>query len=325
MDSTDKRNGAVRGYTSGLFAGSFFLILSGCAQPSVVETVPVDAVLTELKKQLGQIAPEEDLTPGVPVECSDPDHSVRVIASPIKATVDLKTVVTTVLEASGSANIPAGPSGVIVSPSIGGSHSNINTVDTTIILGIAHRPLTRADYRAHITALRNDLTDRAKTLKDLSALKDPQSRDAAATVQQQITTVQKRLHSDEMQLIPLDAAAPTPEPEPHPVAQSKLPNPQAGRLPEDLNISTAFNSALKGILNVSHEAPCLLPQEVDIKVNFEVITKLQGGLNVSFLVAKIGGDASRQDDGTNSVTVTFDLSNGTVAPKGSSSSGAGNG
>jgi hypothetical protein len=58
-------------------------------------------------------------------------------------------------------------------------------------------------------------------------------------------------------------------------------------------------------------------------VNFEVVKKVQGGVSVSFLVAKIGGDASRQTDATHSVTVTFDLSNGTASGGGSPSGGGG--
>jgi hypothetical protein len=274
-----------------------FLALTGCAGgPMTVETVPIADVLNALKQEIQNVRPVTETMPGADASgtplaaCSDPDHVVRVIAAPNKAIVDLKTVVTTAYNASGSANIPAGPSGVIVSPSIGGSHSNVNTTDLTLTLGVQHDPMTRADLRTQIATLRKDLTDRAATVKDLSSRSDAPSRQAVHDIQNQIKIVQAKLRADEVQLAALDEMAPSPVPAPPPVGapvspppQPVLPAPQQGVLDQNLRISEAFNLVVQGILLTNHQKPCFLPQALDVKVNFEVVKKVQGGVSVSFL------------------------------------------
>jgi hypothetical protein len=320
-------------------------LLSGCASNTTVETVPVNTVLDALKSDIASIQPTVQLPPDPANACADPDHVVRIEAYPTKAVVQLKTVITAVIDANGSANIPAGPSGIIVSPSLGASKSNIHTQDVTYTLPIQHNPPTRADLQTEITTLNKYITDRTKVLTDLRKASDADGRRAAQDVSDKLNAAKDQLRKDELALAGVEASPgnqtpwrphtfdlPLPrQPLLHADMVATLPGeattepakpteirkaPAQGHVDFELGIAQAFNHEIAGLLSTSHARPCFLPQQMDIKVSFEAIKKVDAGLTITFLVAKIGGDASRQDDTTQTVTLTFDLSGGNATSSG---------
>jgi hypothetical protein len=289
------------------------VLLSSCASQTV-ETVPVSDVLTALKLQIASIRPEVEVPAGASA-CFSSGHSIRVVATPIKAVAEFKTVVTAAETGTGSANIPAGPSGVIVSPSLGASYSNIATTDITMNLGIQHVPPTASDLRAEIASLQKYIASGKSMIADLKENDPTQGNKAIQETQTSIHTAQATLTQDEINLADIEnRRGPTPLNGPSPFGArppKPLPAPATGRIVQNLSISEAVNKAIVGILQTSHERPCFLPQELDVKVNFEVVKNVNGGVSIAFLVAKIGATASKTDDATQSVTITFDLSQGT--------------
>ena len=324
-----------------IMASLSLALMAGCASNQPVETVPIDAVLDALKTEIGKIKPTAELPPDTANVCADPDHVVRVTAYPTKAVVDLKTVLTVAVDANGTASIPVGPSGIVVGPSVSGSSSRANTKDVILTLPVQHTPPTRADLQTEIAALQKYIADRTKIQGALKAGQDTDSKQAAQEFNAPIAAAKQKLHDDDIQLAALEASIPDQTPfliHPfslvQPVApvlpaqagqgdrsdRPSIPVPvrPAGRLDFELPISEAFNRVIIGMLSTSHTRPCFLPQQMDIKVNFEAIKKGGAGATIAFLVAKVGGDVSRTDDTTQSVTVTFDLSNGNAAVSGSS-------
>ena len=61
-------------------------------------------------------------------------------------------------------------------------------------------------------------------------------------------------------------------------------------------------------MNADHsEKPCLEPQSLKVQADFQVTTKADGGVQINFIVAKIGGDISVTNNSTQSVGVTMNL------------------
>jgi hypothetical protein len=75
------------------------------------------------------------------------------------------------------------------------------------------------------------------------------------------------------------------------------------------NLGTVVYSALQGFLNANHDAkPCLLPKTLKVQADFEVKKVGDTGIQVTFLVFKVGSDISLTNDYTQSIVVTMDLS-----------------
>jgi len=319
-----KKDNKMRGRHMALHA-VIVTTISGCTMaPSSIKVAPVSEVLNALKAQLSAIKPQSPI-PANGASCSDANGTVSVVATPTKATVDLKTVTTTASDISGAANIPV--SGVILSPSVGATYSNIATNEMNLTLGIQHTPPTQADILADISSVRKRISEAQTEIKELNAARDPASRSAASELQNQIKVAQGQLDSDEVQLaestnqlVPVLHPFDAPLKQPVPATPSMPTTTAPSATDPNLTIANTLSAAVDGMLQTNHAPPCLLPQSLVVTANFQVTDKASGGFSISFLVVKLGADLSRQNDLTQSLAVTFDLSNGT-ATSGSGSGG----
>lgn len=73
------------------------------------------------------------------------------------------------------------------------------------------------------------------------------------------------------------------------------------------DLKTAVLGVLESALNSNHQRPCFLPQKLKIQTDFEVQKKKGAGVQINFLVAKIGSDIALTKAYTQSVVVTMKL------------------
>lgn len=82
------------------------------------------------------------------------------------------------------------------------------------------------------------------------------------------------------------------------------------------NLKTAVIGVLQGFVNADHTLkPCLKPQKLTIQADFQVSRKADGGIQINFIVAKIGGDVAVTSEATQSVAISMNLE-GTYGKRG---------
>jgi hypothetical protein len=299
-----------------VFALSVIGLESCTPENPTIDVVPISDVLTSLKQQIGSLQLTSQIPADQAGQCSSAGGTITVIASPIKAAVELKTVVTGTQGVTAGATIPVGTSGVIVSPSVGASASEIGTTDITLDLGFQHTPPTLTDIQTSVTNLQSYLKTNQTVLTDLQ--KDPVTNATVIKMaKKNVAAAQILLTQNEQALVATEYPPVQNGVSPFQAPGAVVPlNAATVMRSSNLNIEKAFSSAIQGILLTSHTPPCFLPKDLVIKANFELVKNANGGVTVQFLIVKLGSTASIANDNTQSITVTFDLSQGSAAAAG---------
>lgn len=80
-------------------------------------------------------------------------------------------------------------------------------------------------------------------------------------------------------------------------------------------IAEAILAARDELLKIDHgRQPCLIPKSLKVEVQFQVQVKVDGKVDVGFLqLIDVGGEAIRQHENANTMSVIFDLKGSTDA------------
>jgi hypothetical protein len=74
------------------------------------------------------------------------------------------------------------------------------------------------------------------------------------------------------------------------------------------DLKAVILGVLESAFNADHNLkPCFLPTTLKIQTDFQVTKKVDGGIQINFIVAKIGTDVSVTNDYTQSLTITMNL------------------
>jgi hypothetical protein len=97
-----------------------------------------------------------------------------------------------------------------------------------------------------------------------------------------------------------------------PAAQTVLPTtnlPATKQLdPAGGQLRDAVVGVLQAFLDADHTArPCFTPKTLKVQADFQVTKKIDGGIQINFIVAKVGGDVALTNDSTQSLLVTMAL------------------
>ena len=76
-------------------------------------------------------------------------------------------------------------------------------------------------------------------------------------------------------------------------------------VPTDASLRQAIENIIQGYLNSDHAKPCTQPGDVVMSVAFSVENKVGGGVDLNFLVAKIGGTVTSTKTTTQTAKITF--------------------
>jgi len=294
-------------------------LLTACASfpPASSEVVTASAVIDTLKTQLAAAGVTAHPTIGPGGLCGTADKKVVVIATPVRATVSLKTVATTATSGSVGATIP------VLSQSLGPSFAYTETRAVTQVLtfdlNIVHTSKTEADLTDEVKTLHTRIDADNAELKDLAGpkkisedqiefLKTQIASDTAMILQDEAALV--RLHTapgyGEVSTLDTDIGASA---DASAAPQSLVPHTETVKT--DLSIAAAITAAIQELLNVNHNLrPCLKPQTVKVEVDFDVQKKKDGSIVLTVVIWKFGTERVATSENFHSIVVTFDMTQG---------------
>lgn len=273
---------------------------AGCAvQPKEVPTIPASVVMDALKNELNHIRPQFYQVPGHGAKCAGPDGMVRIVSTPASATVSLKAI--TALAQSGSLGLAipiTAISGATIGPTLTATETTTNTQVVTFDVEIAG---TLAGLGNEIKQAKTDEDTYAALIKDVPERK--------GDIQPKLVQATARRLTAEKQMADLIANQANQKYKPAP--SPERPVPRITKLPDDLKIRDALEASEIQLLAIKHTAlPCLKPQDIKVEVDFEVQEKFDVNPTLNLVIVKVSTDITKTNDATNSVVVTFDLTQG---------------
>jgi hypothetical protein len=262
----------------GLFLSATILAACATTQP---HGVPVDVVISKLKARLKEVVPL-DLNYIGKAGCVAGGH-YRIVAYPTKASVQLKTVLTKTNTAGigGKFGIP-----YVATPSIQHIASSVKTAQMTMAFCVEPEDLTMTATPA------SPETDCTWKLKD----KDAHGKTIDLNYVHTLWPSTKTQDLGDQTVKPDDQVF------------TITPQDQ----PSNTDLVGALHSAVGGLIYSNHTDACLVPQNIDVQLAFQVTGQTDAGLKLDFVIVNIQDTLSRKDDYTNMLDVTFALNKGST-------------
>jgi hypothetical protein len=253
----------------------FGTILAACAttQP---HGVPVDAVISKLKARLKEVVPL-DLTYKAKAGCVA-DGKYRIVAFPTKASVQLKTVLTksNTTGIGGKFGIP-----YVVTPSLQHIASSVRTAQMTMAFCVEPEDLSKM---ATPESPETDCTWKPRDeYKDSDYVHSLWPSTKTQKLGDQTVKPDDRVFT----ITPPDQ-------------------------PSNTDLAGALQSAVGGLIYSNHTDACLVPQNIDVQLAFQVIGENYIGGKLDFVIVNIQDTLSRKEDYTNMLDVTFALNKGST-------------
>jgi hypothetical protein len=273
------------------------LLLAGCCSAmhpaTPPSTTPVAAILDRLKDELRlfAMAPAPQTPAGM---CEGSKGNVSVVITPATATLKLKVVDSFKVTPNAGVKIPVGI--VTVNPTIDASYGRTNTQELDLSLSFDQRTI----YRARAADLQKQIDDDTKASGDTTLPADVQ-----ALLKKNIDDKKKLLLPPALRALAVADHAAMPAQSNSPAS----PNPPPALDPAKHPIAAALVAMREQLLRVDHnKVPCFLPAQLQAEIDFEVVKSLDAGVDVSFLIVDLGAKTTLSDDRTQSMIVTFNLS-----------------
>jgi hypothetical protein len=255
------------------FGVSILGIIAGCATTNV-HGVPMNEVIDTLKAELNSLSPmniQFDDEPG----CEKTGH-YSIVAFPTKASVQLKTVLTTSNTGGlgGTFGIP-----IVVAPTFTAISTSVKTTQSTLAFCVVPETL-----------------DNVKDKKP--------SDDCTWTLR----NAKKPYITELWPTKTVDVKLPKYDPK---GPKTVIPVKASGQ-PPDSDLASIFRSTITGMVYADHKKACLLPQNIDAQVAFEVTGERDAGLKLTFGIVNISDTQTWKRDFTNTIDVTFLLNKGST-------------
>ncbi|CAD6516468.1 trypco2 family protein [Paraburkholderia metrosideri] len=276
---------------------------------SVDMSVVIDRVKMELNRFQHSPVSATGVHGGV---CTGIDNGPVIYIVATQAELTLKAVSTNTVEGSVGAKIPAGKI-VTVSPGFSGSYKTVGTHTLTLNLDIQHTP-SASEIQSNIDAATKEIDSYKKAQTAITNVDSSAAGRFGRLISQRMT---ERTNS----YIALAVAAPDSPRGPSTVADVPAPenqkavNRDISALPTTLAaypLAATLWTLREQLLHVDHGlTPCLKPEKLEAEIDFEVQKDAQGKLGIDVLIVSVSASRERNDDATQHLKVTFDMSGST--------------
>ena len=253
---------------------SVLFVLSGCTT-SHVHGVPMNEVIDRLKAELSAVPPMQIEYEGEP-GC-EPKGNYSIVAFPTKASVQLKTVLTQ--SNTGGLGATFGIP-IVVAPTFTAIDTSVRTTQSTLVFCVVPETLENVSDRKPDDDCTWKLKDKTKPY-----------------VTELWPTKTQHVH------LPKYSPASTP----------RVISIKASEQPASSDLAEIFQSTIAGMIYANHTSACLLPQNIDAQVAFEVIGEKDAALKFTFGIVNISDTQTWKRDFTNTIDVTFLLNKGSTA------------
>lgn len=272
---------------------AIYTSVSGCCPHGVQTTLPKAAttrtILDMLKDELALFA--STTPPAAPTgRCIAKGSSGKLRIFSQTATLTLKLVGTDVDSPSGGVAIPIG-SILTVDAGYTRTYTRVSTQQLTLDLNIDHSKSIK-EIRADMEALEKEIESDKKFATDNNI----QISEVTKINQAKLSVLKDEFGS----LIAAEANKPS----------TLVP---FTHKPEDLSghpLARALYSVERELLGINHDkSPCLTPNTLKIEIDFQVTKKDDATGKLDFVVVSVGAEHAHTDDLTQSLVVTFQLTN----------------
>ncbi|ABO59774.1 hypothetical protein LA345_40460 (plasmid) [Burkholderia vietnamiensis] len=292
------------------------LLLGACCTPKEApfppDSVDMSAVIDRVKLELNRFQYTASSMKGVHGgPCTGGANAIVVIV-PTQAELMLKAVSTNTIGGSAGAKIPAGHI-VTVNPDFSGSYKTVGTHQITLNLDVQHDP-NAAEIQTTIDAATKEIDAYRKAQKAIGGKDSISNARFAALIDNRTAEINenyKKLalsapdHPRESGNVPSVKA-----PDTLPAVDRNLPT-----TPKALNgypLATTLWTLREQLLHVDHTlTPCVKPEKLVAEINFEVQKDSKAELGVDILIVSVGASYEHNDDTTQHLAVTFDMSGST--------------
>jgi len=247
---------------------------AGCATTQVTG-IPADVVIDKLKEQLGQVQPL-DVSYKAEAGCQ-PSGDYRIVTVPTKAQVQLKTVLTNSITVGlgGKFGTP-----IVATPSVSHVSTSVKTSQMTMNFCVMPETLMGAQSP----------TPNGDCLWTLADPKKPYA-DTLWPTKKRSLNLDLQSHEQHNKVVSIAAKD----------------------QPSDPNLADMLQSAVAGLIYSSHKDSCLLPQNMDVQLAFQVTAQIDAGLKLDLIVVNFQDTQSSKRDYTHTIDVTFSLAQGSTA------------
>jgi hypothetical protein len=292
------------------------LLLGACCTPKEApfppDSVDMSAVIDRVKLELNRFQYTVSSMKGVHGGVCTGGADAMVVIIPTLAELTLKAVSTNTIGGSASAKIPAGHI-VTVNPDFSGSYKTVGTHQITLNLDVQHDP-SAAEIQTNIDAATKEIDAYRKAQIAIGGRDSGSNARFAALIEERTAEINENYKK-------LARVAPD-----HPRLSGNVPSAKApdtlravdrdlATVPKALKgypLATTLWTLREQLLNVDHKlTPCVKPEKVVAEINFEVQKDSKAELGVDIVIVSVGASYEHNDDTTQHLAVTFDMSGST--------------
>lgn len=276
---------------------------------SVDMSVVIDRVKLELNRFQHSAVFVTGVHGGV---CTGINNDPVIYIVPTQAELTLKAVSTNTIEGSVGAKIPAGNI-VTVSPGFSGSYKTVGTHTLTLNLDIQHNP-TASEIQSNIDAATKEIDSYTKAQAAIEKLDPPAAGRFGALIDERMT--ERTNGYIALAAAALDRPRGTNTVADVPATENQnVANRDISELPVSLGsypLAATLWTLREQLLHVDHGlTPCVKPTKLEAEIDFEVQKDVQGKLGIDILIVSVSASRERNDDTTQHLKVTFDMSGST--------------